>query len=224
MSANFFEVFVIEPLPGKPFSDPEVTKNLQRILDQAAAGIEPISFQFRKSINNANQLLFTACWTSIVGHDDMDLRGITPQILRALFANAVPVGSISPYFFFGDASKIDWQAQVWTVEGFHVKAEEKGRFQHEVEKSGLAGAWCITKKVPPRPTVMPTDPVLVKIIEAGEERAKARLALPNPDIWVTISGEDGTGDFGTAVKDYVSNVESGKWEKYLLGSSFIALN
>jgi hypothetical protein len=224
MSANFFEVFVIEPLPGKTFSDPETIKNLQWILDQAASGIEPISFQFRKSVDSSNHLLFTASWTSIVGHDDMDLRGITAQCLRMLLSNAVPVSTITPYFFYADASKVDWQAQVWTVEGFHVKTEEKGKFQQEVDKSGLAGAWCITKQVPPRPTVMPTDPVLVKIIEAGEERAKARLALPNPDIWATISGEDGIGDFGTAVKDYVSKVDSGKWEKYLVGSSFIPLN
>lgn len=220
--SNFFEVFVVEPLPGKSFTDSQIIKDLQWILDQAAAGIEGISFQFRKSVDNPNQLLLSACWTSIEGHDDLDLRCITPKMLKVLMANVVPV---SIYFFFMDASKVDYQAQVWTVEAFHVKKEDKEKFETEVEKEGLAGGWYVTKKIPPRPTVMPTDPALVKIIEAGEERARARLSVPNPDTWITISsGPPGSRDFGSTVRDWVSIVDRRDWEKYLVGSSFLPLS
>ncbi|KAE8450361.1 hypothetical protein EG329_006435 [Mollisiaceae sp. DMI_Dod_QoI] len=221
MSANFCEILIVEPAPGKSFSDPQVISDLQSILNTFSTGLEAINFQIRKSTISPTQLLFLGSWTSLIGHDDLDLRGITPRMLKLLFANVVV---ISAYFFFIDANKIDLQAEVCNVEAFHVKTEEKERFESEVEKRELSGGWYVTKKLPPRPRVMPTDPELVKIIEAGEERAKARLAAPNPNLWVSISSvQTGTGDFRSIVENYVSKVDSGAWEKYLTGSSFIPL-
>jgi hypothetical protein len=221
MGTNFFELFTITPLTGKSFSDPQVIKDLQWVLDQAASSIKTISFQFRKSIADLQLLLFSACWTLIQGHDDLDIRAVTPSMLKVLLNNVVPM---SIYFLYLDAAKIDQQAKVWNADAFHVKKEGKDSFQKEIDKSGMFGGWYMTKKIPPRPTVMPTDPTLVKIIGAGEKTAKARLAAENPYIWITISSGPAVDEFFRhAVNDYISKMDSGDWESFLVKTSFIPL-
>jgi len=69
-----------------------------------------------------------------------------------------------------------------------VKVGQKEAFQNEVDKvDGLVGAWYITKMVPTHPTVMPTDPIELQIIEQGRRRAEARMKAPEPDIWISFS-------------------------------------
>jgi pantoate kinase len=72
--------------------------------------------------------------------------------------------------------------------------------------------------MPPLPKVMPTDPVELKILEEGTKRAEARLQAPTPNIWMSISS-DVSGDigFGESVKEYVEEVQSGRYEKFING-------
>jgi len=67
-----------------------------------------------------------------------------------------------------DSAKADFEADICSVESFHVKVGQKEAFQNEVDKvDGLVRAWYITRKVPPLPTVMPTAPIELQIIEQG---------------------------------------------------------
>jgi hypothetical protein len=84
----------------------------------------------------------------------------------------------------------------------------------------MIGAWYVSKGVPPRPSVMPSDDMELKIIEDGEMRAKARIEMPTPDIWISFSTrvtESKVEDFRDAVKGYVERAEGGRYEKHLSG-------
>jgi hypothetical protein len=116
---------------------------------------------------------------------------------------------------------VDFDAPIWRVTAYHVKDEEKALFQKEIDTStGLAGAWYVTKEMPPRPTVMPTDPVELKILEEGKQRAEARLKAPTPNIWMSISTPDAENSdvkFGKNVQSYVQEIQSGQYEKFING-------
>lgn len=119
-----------------------------------------------------------------------------------------------------DGSDVQWDVPVLGVDAYHVKSECKAEIQREIEGGGLLGSWLVAKGVPPRPAVMPTDPVKVKMIEEGEARAEARLKMPMPDIWVSIltdSLRNKPEDPTSALERYVSKIEGGRYENFLSG-------
>lgn len=119
-----------------------------------------------------------------------------------------------------DRKKVDFDVDALEMTAWYVSDGCRGDFQREAESNRVRRAWYVNKGVPPRPLVMPADPVEVKMIEEGEKRAQARLEMPTPDIWISFSTgglEDRLEEFGDAVKGYVSKVESGKYEKFLSG-------
>ncbi|KAE9371709.1 hypothetical protein N431DRAFT_545882 [Stipitochalara longipes BDJ] len=220
MAQNFLELFIIEPKEGTTFHSPETKQDFQWILDQCIAGRAGISFSFRQSITHPNRLLFVSCWASKEDHDDLDLRGVTPKMLRKLMSR-IEMPPIAVYYLLMDDEKrkeVELDAEVIGVTAWHVRKGCRGEFQKEMEKRGINGVWCVQKGVPPRPTVMPTDEVEVRIIEEGEKRAKARLEVPLPDIWVAFEtntvGEEGEG-FGDAVKTFIEKVEGGNYGRFL---------
>jgi len=114
----------------------------------------------------------------------------------------------------------DFEADVLGVKAWFVRGVCRGVFQEEVERRGVKGAWCVEKGVAPKPLVMPDDEVELKIIEAAEKRAKARLEVGVPDVWVSFETGDNADEmesFGHAVKDYVEKVEGGDYGKFLSG-------
>jgi hypothetical protein len=67
-----------------------------------------------------------------------------------------------------DRRKVDFDVDALEVTAWYVREGCKDDFQREVEKRVICGAWYVNKGVPPRPLVMPIDPVEVKMIgDAG---------------------------------------------------------
>jgi hypothetical protein len=216
---NFLEIFIIEPREGQSINDPALQKDLQWIISQCTSGTGALSFAFRKSVDHPERFIFIGAWKEKVDHDDLDIRGVTPKMLKILLERVK--APLAVYYLLVDASKVELDAEVLGIDAFYVKEEHKAGFQREIdERGGVVGAWYVTKGIPPRPTVMPTDHVEVKIIEEGEARAEARLKMSTPDIWVSFSTPGSAHvleEFGNAVKSLISKVESGKYEKFLSG-------
>jgi hypothetical protein len=87
MTSNFPELFIIEPKEGTTFHSPEVKQDLQWTLDQCVSGIGGISFSFRQSTTHPNRLLFVSCWDSKASYEDLDIRGVTPKMLKKLVSS-----------------------------------------------------------------------------------------------------------------------------------------
>jgi len=218
MKRNFFEVLVLEPKEKDAFTEEKLLKDLQEMVDITVSREGTIDAKFRKSMGEKHpeRLLFAAAWETIEDHDEFDILGLVPKMLKLMLSH---LNLVAAQFMFMDSAKVDFDAPVWKVDAFHVKEEEKTLFQKEIDTStGLAGAWFITKKIPPLPTVMPTDPVELQVLEEGRQRAEARLNAPTPNIWMSISTPD-SGDtvdaFGEKVKPYVQEVQSGQYEKFI---------
>lgn len=218
LSQNFVEIFIIEPREGQSINDSALQKDLQWILDQCATGTGAISFEFRKSIKHQERLIFIGVWKEKADHDDLDLRGVTPKMLKVLLSRVK--APLAVYYLLMDASKVELDAEALGIDAYYVNEKHKADFQRGVDERGVVGAWYVTKGVPPRPTVMPEDVMEVKIIEEGEARAEARLKMSTPGIWVSFSTPQSakiSEEFGDAVMSYVSKVEAGKYDKLLSG-------
>jgi hypothetical protein len=221
MKRNFFETIVLEPKEKDTLTNEKFLKDIQEIVDiLLAPGTGTIDAKFRKSIDkdHPERIFFAAAWETIEDHDEFDIKGLVPKLLKMMLTHLTPV---SGQFMFMDSAKVDFDAPVWMVNAYHVKEEEKALFQREIDTStGLVGAWYTAKKIPPLPSVMPTDLVELQILEEGMKRAEARLKAPTPNIWMSISTPDaGSAEvgFGEKVKSYVQEVQSGQYEKFVGG-------
>lgn len=131
----------------------------------------------------------------------------------------------SVYFLYTDASKIDFDAPMLGIDAYHVKSGQKDEFEKVVDGMGggtPTGGWYVTKKIPPLPRVMPTDPEELRMVVGGRERAERRLKEKNPEIFVVIEGlKDGERELGneldSKVERYVEKVERGVYGKFLEG-------
>jgi hypothetical protein len=222
MTSNFLELFIIEPKEGTTFQSPEVKQDLQWTLDQCVSGIGGISFSFRQSTTHPNRPLFFSCWDSKASYDDLDIRGVTPKMLKKLVSSISlpPLAVYSLLMENEERRKVEFDAEILGVTAWHVREGCREDFQTQAEKKGMIGAWYVPKGVPPRPRVMPSDDMELKIIEEGEIRAKARIEMPTPNIWISFSTdvmESKVEDFRDAVKGYVERAEGGRYEKYLSG-------
>jgi hypothetical protein len=218
MKHNFFETIFLEPKEKDTLTNEQFLKDLQEIVNIVASKQGTIDAKFRKSMDkdHPERLIFAASWETIEDHDEFDVLGLVPRMLKLMLAHLNPM---AVQFMYMDSAKVDFDAPIWIVNRFHVKEEEKLFFQKELYTStGLAGAWYVTKDLPPLPTVMPTDPVDLQILEEGIKRAQARLDAPTPNIWMSISTPNfgNTAEaFGEKVKSYVREVESGQYEKFI---------
>lgn len=172
---------------------------------QVLSGKGAIHFSFRKSSdsNHSEQILLIGCWESKADHDDLDIRGLTPKILKVLLARLKPVGV---YFMYIDASAVDLDRLVG-VKAYHVKDGQKSSFQKVVDTQRIAGAWSVIKPAPPLPTQMPTDPFELGIIEQQRAQAEEVLKEPHPDIWVSFISpgmQSSTEEFDQAVSQDIT--------------------
>jgi hypothetical protein len=222
MAPNFLELFIIEPKEGTKFNSPEVARDFQWILDECASGRGGVTFSFRRSLSDPSQLLFISCWASKEDHDDLDIQGITPKLLKTLMSR-ITMPPIAVYYLLiedEERAKMRFGAEVLEVTAWYVREDGKAEFQKVVERLGRKGAWYVEKGIPPRPAIMPADETEVRMIEEGEKRAKARLERRSPDIWIsfmTDEEEKRLNSFDDAVKGYVWKVEGGRYEKFLEG-------
>lgn len=218
MKHNFFEILVLEPKKKNALTEEKFLKDLQEVVDTVVQEKGTFDAKFRKSIDkdHPERLLFVAAWETIEAHDEFDVKGIVPKLLKLMLGH---LDLVAAQFMFMDSAKVDFDALVWRVDAFHVKDQEKALFQKEIDTTvGLAGAWYITKKMPPLPTVMPTDPVELQILEEGMKRAEDRLNSPTPNIWMSISTPDSGNTmktFGEKVNSYIQEMQSGKYEKFV---------
>jgi hypothetical protein len=222
MSQNFLELFIIEPKEGTTFHSPEVKQDLQWMLDQCVSGIGGISFSFRQSITRPACFLFLGCWDSKASYNDLEIRGVTPKILKNLVSR-ISGPPLAIYYLLmedGERRKLEFDAEILEITTWHVREGCREEFQTQAEKRGMIGAWYVPKEVPPRPRIMPSDDLESKMIEDGEVRAKAGIEMPTPDIWIsfpTVVTESKGEGFRDAVKGYVERVEGGRYEKFLSG-------
>jgi hypothetical protein len=147
-----------------------------------------ISFAFQQSTTNPERLLLHGCWESKADHDDLDLRGVTPKMLQGLLSR-ISLPPIAVYYLSmeeEERKKVGFNAEVLGVTAWHVREGCKEEFQGDVEKKEMLGSWYVEKGVPLRPTVMPSDPEDVRMIEEGEKRALARLKMSVRDIWISF--------------------------------------
>jgi len=222
MPPNFLEIFLVSPKEGTTFDSPEAKQDLQWILDQCMSGPGGLSFSFRQSVTHPTQLLFLSCWASKADHDELDLQGITPKLLRKLISR-ITMPPIVVYFLLMEDEKrkeVELDAELLGVKAWHVREGCRGEFERELERWGRRGAWCVDKGVAPRPRVMPSDEVERRIIEEGEKRAIARSKVPIADVWVlfeTDGDKKEVESFGKAVESFVEKVEGGNYGKFLSG-------
>ncbi|PMD62312.1 uncharacterized protein K444DRAFT_661514 [Hyaloscypha bicolor E] len=222
MTQNYLELFIIDPKQGNTFHSPTTKQDFQWILNQCASGRGGISFSFRQSTTNPYHLLFVGCWALKADHDDLDLRGVTPKMLQRLMSR-ITVPPIAVYYLLMDDTKrreVEFDAQILGITAWHVREGYRGEFGREVERRGIRGAWYVERGVPPRPQLMPTDEIEMRIIEEGEKRTEARLEMPTPNIWVsfwTDDKENEAEEFRGAVKSFAEEMEGGKYEKFLSG-------
>jgi hypothetical protein len=87
----------------------------------------------------------------------------------------------------GERRKVEFDAEILGITAWHVREGCREEFQTQAEKKRMIGAWYVSKGIPPRPSFMPSDDMELKIIEDGELRAKARIEMPTPDIWISFS-------------------------------------
>jgi len=218
--SNFFELIVLDLLPTHPLASPTTISDLQWILDTPSSGPGAITFQFRRSTSpsHPDRLLFIGAWDSIANHDELDLNGTTPKVLKLLFSR-FQVGSA--YFFYLDAAKVDLMKEEIGVEAWNVREGKRGDFSEAMRAAGAgaAGGWYVTKKVPPLPRVMPTDEAELRMIEEGRKRAEARLEENTPNIWISFSDGDKDGGFAKEVEAIVDTVESDCYKIFLVGSA-----
>ena len=183
--------------------------------------------------SHPDRFLLVGCWESITDHDDLDIRGLVPKILKSLYEH---FRLEAAYFLYVDAGRIGFEEEEIGVDVFHVKEGKKEEFEKVVEGGDMdgdggtrgfggreiSGGWYVTKKMPPLPRVMPTDEGEKRMLEEGRERAERRLREPTPEIFVIIEGleegkrvvEDG---FDREVEGLVEKVERGVYEKFLDG-------
>jgi len=184
MSANFVEVAILEPQEGQSITNKDFQADLQWMTDEVLSGKGALHFSFQQvDPNDSKQLLMIGCWETKADHEDLDIRGATPKIMKALLTRLKPV---EVYFMYLDVSKVDLDG----VEGFkayHVKDGRKASFQKIADsREKVVGAWSVTIPVPPLPKVMPTDPVELGIIEQQRVMAEESLKGPNPDVWIAL--------------------------------------
>ena len=147
---------------------------------------------------------------------------MTSKMLQRLMSQ-ITVPPIAVYYLLMDDKKrreVEFDAQILGITAWHVREGYRGEFGREVERRGTRGAWYVEKRVPPRPQLMPTDEMEVKIIEEGEEKAEARLEMPTPNIWVsfwTDDKENEAEEFRGTVRSFAEEMEGGKYEKFLSG-------
>jgi len=221
MSENFLEVVLCAPPEGKSFTDLATISALQWTLDQLAPEPGIISPKFRRSTTNPSHILFVLGFNSIADHDALDIKGFTPRVLKTLIANAVPLSS---YLMFYDLLAVDFGVPAFGVEAFYVKDGAKGAFDGAVERNGMAGAWVRRKHVPPKPTVMPTDPVELAIIEGQVKQAEEDAKKRTPLIWVSLFTPETAGarkGFRDAVEGLCVKVESGEYENFLTAGAAV---
>ncbi|KAN0096667.1 hypothetical protein V8E51_015472 [Hyaloscypha variabilis] len=206
MPPNFLEIFLVSPKEGATFDSPEAKQDLQWILDQCISGPGGLSFSFRQSATHPDHLLFLSCWASKADHDELDLQGITPKLLRKLISR-ITMPPIVVYFLLMEDEKrkeVAFDGESLGVKAWHVREGCRGEFEREAEK----------------PRVMPSDEVERRIIEEGEKRAIARSKVPIADVWVSFETDvdrEEVGSFGKAVESFVEKVEGENYGKFLSG-------
>jgi hypothetical protein len=115
MTSNFLELFIIEPKEGTTFQSPEVKQDLQWILDQCVSGIGGVSFSFRQSTTHQNRLLFVSFWDSKASHDHLDIRGVTPKMLKKLVSriSGPPLAVYNLLMENEERRKVEFDAKFW---------------------------------------------------------------------------------------------------------------
>lgn len=222
MTRNFLEIFTLSPLEntnkeGAAITT-EVTAELQEILTILKDGQGSITMEFRQDVTDSNTLLCIAGWESLADHDDLDIRGIVPRVLKKLLKRYEARDACYMYI---DVRKVDVACDVLEVDVFNVKEAEKAVFQKEIDyRPDLVGAWHTVIPVPPLPKVMPTDPTELAIIEAQKMGAERDLRNFTPATWVTFSTpgtENLFTEFRVAVNGLVDEMKTGKYRKFLSG-------
>lgn len=218
MSRNFFEVISLEPREQGALADQAFLRDIQSLADMIASEPGTIICQLRKSIapDYPNRLLFVACWQTIDAHDQLDVKGLTPKLLKLMTQRLTPLSS---HFFFMDSNKVDFGAPLFLASAYHLKPGYAPAFQRQLDSNpGLAGSWYITKKMPPLPTVMPTDPIELQMLEENRRKAQERLNAPNPEIWIALTTPGSqTALFGRTVEGFVREVQSGRYQMFIQG-------
>ena len=161
MERNFFEVLILEPKETNALANEKVLNDFQEVADILMSREGTIDARFRKSIDadHPERLLFVAAWKTIEDHDEFDIQGLVPKLLKLLATHA---NMVAAHFMFMDSRKVNFDAPVWSVNIFHVEEKEAALFQKEIDiNTGLAGAWYAVKKMPPLPKVMPTGRYLI---------------------------------------------------------------
>jgi hypothetical protein len=222
MGLNFFEIVTLESNEGVSLDNGAALKDLQSMLDlivYGKTGEGVIDFKLRKSTNTAhpNRYLFIGAFKNVAAHDEFDLNGTVPKLLKILLAYLHPV---APYLTYIDSTKADLEAPVLGADFYHVAPDHKSDFEKEiVARKGLVGGWIVKKHIPPLPTAgLPSDPIELQIVQGQQAATKADVDQPTADVWISLysgSSRSQNADFGTAVKDFVSEVVSEEFEKFL---------
>jgi hypothetical protein len=222
MGLNFFEIVTLEPNEGVSLDNEAVVKDLQSMLDlivYGKAGEGVIDFKLRKSTDPAHpkRYLFIGAFKNVAAHDEFDLNGTVPKLLKVLLAYLHPV---APYLTHIDSTKVDLEAPVLGADFYHVAPDHKSDFEKEIEaRKGLVGGWIVKKHIPPLPTAgLPSDPIELQIVQGQQAATKADADQPTADVWISLysgSSRSQNADFGTAVKDFVFEVVSEEFEKFL---------
>ncbi|RFU26360.1 hypothetical protein B7463_g9978, partial [Scytalidium lignicola] len=218
MNCNFFELISLEPRYQGAFADDTFLRELQSVADMVASEHGTISCQFRKSVDPdyPNRLLFIASWDNIEAHDQFDIKGLTPKILKIILKHLTPIAS---YFMYLDSSRVDFSAPICQAAVYHVRPGQAPLFQRQIDANpGLAGSWYITKKMPPLPAVTPRDPEELRLLEEGRRRAEDRLRAPNPEIWISLTTPGSpTERLGRMVEGYAREVQTGRYQIFIQG-------
>jgi hypothetical protein len=217
MTRNFLEIFALVPKDGAVLTS-EVREELREILTILKRGPGSIVMEIRKDVADPNALVCIAGWESLADHDDLDIQGIVPRVLKKLLKHFI---TGKPSFMYIDVATIGAAFDVLGIHVFNVKNAEKAAFQKEIDaRPGLVGSWHTVIPVPPLPKVMPTDPTELAIIEAQKAGAERNLRHFTPAIWVAFSTPETdtmVGEFRTTVDMLVEEVKTTKYQKFLSG-------
>ncbi|KAH8814844.1 hypothetical protein F5884DRAFT_153066 [Xylogone sp. PMI_703] len=218
MNCNFFEIISLEPRQHGAFADQTFLRELQGLVDTIASEPGTINCQIRRCVDPdyPNRMLFITSWDNIQAHDQLDVKGLTPRLLKTMLKHLNPISS---YFMYMDSAKVDFSAPIHLAAAYHVRPGQAPQFQRHIDANpGLAGSWYVTKKMPPLPTVMPTDPEELRLLEEGRRRAEDRLRAPNPEIWISLTTPGSpTALFGRTVEGFVREVQTGRYQMLLQG-------
>lgn len=221
MTRNFVEIFTVNPVEGvvkdgHTFSS-AVKAQFQEFLTILKGGPGAIVMETRKDTEDPNTLFILAGWESLADHDDLDIQGIVPKVLKKLLMVCEPQ---DVFYLYLDLAKVDVAANLLFVDIFRVKEGEKAAFQKEIDaRPELVGAWYTIIPVPPLPKVMPTDPVELAIIEGQKLQAESNLRKFTPAIWIAFSSSATEGlinGFKYVVRGFVEEEKSSKYEKFLV--------